>query len=156
MEFGYKTNCTEVELNEYEMQAIHFLVESKTKCRINFIGYGYNQLWNDTEERAQYRVRLSTPRGKMTYLFWDSFFNTRGLRNTEGLISPKIEYQPSAYDVLACLEMYDPRNYTNFTEEFGMEDNEITRCTYRLCKKQYKDLERIFTPEQMDLLREIR
>lgn len=80
--------------------------------------------------------------------FWDSAYNTG--RNIK----------PTEYDILACLEKYDVGTIDDFVSEFGYEvhkwsDVRRIENTYNAVVKEYQDLCRIFTPEQMEKLSEI-
>ena len=64
------------------------------------------------------------------------------------------------YHILACLEKYDVGSIDDFMDEFGYEINstrDFTNLlnTYNAVVKQYNDLCRIFTEEQMEMLRKI-
>lgn len=68
----------------------------------------------------------------------------------------KADAVPSEYDVLACLEKYDPGTFEDFCSEFGYdEDSKTAERIYIAVIKEYKDLTRIFTEEQMEELSEI-
>ena len=68
----------------------------------------------------------------------------------------KAEAVPSEYDVLACLEKYDVGTFEDFCSEFGYdEDSRTAERIYIAVIKEYKDLTRIFTAEQMEELSEI-
>ena len=84
----------------------------------------------------------------MKFAFWDSIVNT---------YNKKV---PSAYSILACLEKYDVGTIDDFVHEFGYEvrkwsDVKRIENIYNAVVKEYNDLCRIFTSEQMKLLREI-
>lgn len=169
---------------DYEKQAEDFMNECSAKMDIMFVGCMPNCMWDDKESRNRYSVTITTPKGKMNLDFWDSLNNTwkfkmahdkdRCARNMygryyEGLsITEKArvrdrmrgmeqEGRPTYYDILACLESYDPGTFKDFCSEFGYSDDSIKAFKiYTACQEQYADLCRIFTPEQMDKLREIR
>lgn len=134
--------------NEYEMLGIQFLKDCNAKMEIKFSGYFKNKLWNDTAERAKYNVTITTPLGKIYLPFWDSICNTRKLKSGASV-------SPTAYDVLAVVEKYNPGTYKDFCEEFMFENSTHTREVYRLVKRQYEKLTRVFTDEEMDMLRGI-
>ncbi len=67
---------------------------------------------------------------------------------------------PSEYAILACLTKYDPGTMHDFFYEFGYEIEGVDDMfcfmnTYNAVVKEYRDLCRIFTEEQMTILREI-
>lgn len=134
------------------------------------------------KKRNWYDVTITTPRGKMTFTFWDSIHNTEISTMTfEEYAKKKLKYNrvedmsygekvkakndlarlkadavPNEYDVLACLEKYDPGTFEDFCSELGYnEDSRTAERIYIAVIKEYKDLIRIFTEEQMEELREI-
>lgn len=63
---------------------------------------------------------------------------------------------PSNYDVLACLTKYDPGTFENFCSEFGYDtDSRKAFKTYKAVRREWKNIERLFTPEQIEQLAEI-
>ena len=135
-------------MNKYDEQALNFLEKSNARMEIEFVGRMKNDAWNDKESRNKYKVTIATPKGTMVFPFWDSLMNTQ---NGE---------HPRAYSILACLEKYDVGTIDDFVSEFGYEvhkwsDVKRIEGIYNAVVKEYKNLCRLFTPEQMDMLREI-
>ena len=169
-------------MNEYLEQAKNFLNNANAKCEIVYGGISRNENWKEKEKRNWYDVTITTPRGKMTFTFWDSIHNTKISTMTfEEYAKKKLKYNrvedmsyrekvkaknylarlkadtvPNEYDVLACLEKYDPGTFEDFCSEFGYdEDSKTAERIYIAVIKQYKDLTKIFTEEQMEELSEI-
>ena len=169
---------------DYKQKAQDFLDKCNAKMRIVFANKEINHLWDETEPRNKYHFYITTPIGKMDGYFWDSLRNTEltsttydqfaeaTRRRSFDAVLPKDfptipqfikmqqEARPSAYDILACLEKYDVGTIDDFVSEFGYEvrkwsDVRRIEDTYHAVVKQYHDLCRIFTPEQMEMLREI-
>ena len=68
----------------------------------------------------------------------------------------KEEARPTAYSILACLTKYDPGTLEDFCSDFGYDpDRKSTDKLYIDVMREYKNLERLFTEEQMEELREI-
>ena len=135
-------------MREYRKQATDFLASCNATMNIQFVGTEINPHWNETEERNKYRFTITTPQGKMEGDFWDSIYNK--MNGTK----------PNEYDILACLEKYEVGSIDDFMHEFGYEVNstrDFTNLlnTYNAVVKEYNDLRRIFTDEQMEMLREI-
>lgn len=142
-------------MSEYEMHAREFLNKCPAELEIYYAGTSVNHLWNEKQSRDMYSFILKTQRGSMNGIFWDSIHNTRERLTKRG--KPKI---PSAYSILACLEKYDVGSMDDFMHEFGyviknVKDMTNFITTYNSVVKEYNDLCRIFTPEQMEMLREI-
>ena len=167
-------------MNEYLERAKNFLNKANAKCEIVYGGISRNENWKEKEKRNWYDVTITTPRGKMTFTFWDSIHNTEiSTMTSEEYAKKKLKYNrvknmsysekvkaklarlkaeavPNEYDVLACLEKYDVGTFEDFCSEFGYdEDSKTAERIYIAVTKEYKDLTRIFTEEQMEELREI-
>lgn len=169
-------------MNEYLKRAKDFLSEANAKCEIVYGGISRNENWKEKEKRNWYDVTITTPRGKMTFTFWDSIHNTeistmtfeeyakkklkynrvedmsygKKVEAKNDLVRLKAKAVPNEYDVLACLEKYDPGTFEDFCSEFGYdEDSKTAERIYIAVIKEYKDLTKIFTEEQMEELSEI-
>lgn len=169
-------------MNEYLEQAKNFLNKANSKCEIVYGGISRNENWKEKEKRNWYDVTITTPRGKMTFTFWDSIHNTEistmtfeeyakkklkynrvedmsygeKVKAKNDLARLKAEAVPNEYDVLACLEKYDVGTFEDFCSEFGYdEDSRTAERIYIAVIKEYKDLTRIFTEGQMEELSEI-
>jgi hypothetical protein len=63
---------------------------------------------------------------------------------------------PTAYDVLTGLTKYDLGSFENFCGDYGYDiDSRKAYKTYKAVLKEWKNVERLFTPEQIELLQEI-
>lgn len=128
-----------------------------------------------------YQFKLTTPKGSMTDTFWDSINNTAIQQETiqsyaeklyktpfadltasqktrahKKLRKMKTEARPNAYDILAAVEKSDPGTFDDFCSEFGYNtDSRAAVRTYFAVQKEYADLARIFTAEQLEMLAEI-
>lgn len=172
-------------MTDYRQKALDFLEACNAKMEINFIGVETNQNWNDNQRRNKYHFTITTPKGKMQGDFWDSVTNTEitlmtpddfsikmyrahldalmnhekvRVRNT--LKAIKETAKPTEYEILSCLEKYEVGTMDDFFHEFGFEvkNADDIFCflnTYNAVVKEYRDLCRIFTEEQMEMLREI-
>lgn len=135
-------------MNEYTKQANDFLREANAKMTISYIDTTINEAWGDKEYRNVYKAIIKTPKGQMTVKFWDSIHNTNYGK------------EPTKYDILACLQKYDVGSIDDFVAEFGYEVNswdDVRRIEkiYKGCKKEYSNICRIFTDEQIEKLCEI-
>lgn len=168
-------------MNEYTKQATEFLKKANATIKIEFVGLAVNKDWKEKNKRNLYEITLSTPGGSMVFDFWDSIRNTeikqmnieayaekRYKRRFDSLsYSEKVQAQkelkekkaaaqPNAYDVLACMTKYDPGTFENFCSEFGYnEDSRTAERIYFAVQKEYSELARIFTPEQLEEIQEI-
>lgn len=142
-------------MSEYENQAREFLNKCTAELEVHYAGTSINHLWNEKQPRDMYSFILKTTRGSMNGVFWDSIKNTQ-----ERLAKRKKPAHPGAYSILACLEKYEVGSMDDFMHEFGYQIKSVKDMTnfintYNAVVKEYQDLCRIFTPEQMEMLREI-
>ena len=148
-------------MNEYLQQAQDFLAKTNATMQIDFVGFASNTNWKESTPRAMYQFKLTTPKGSMTDTFWDSINNTAIQQETiqsyaEKLRKMKTEARPNAYDILAAVEKSDPGTFDDFCSEFGYNtDSRAAVRTYFAVQKEYADLARIFTAEQLEMLAEI-
>lgn len=168
-------------MNEYIKQATDFLQKTHAKMKIDFVGLAVNKEWKEKEKRCLYEITLTSPRGSMVFDFWDSIRDTEIKTMTLGeyvkkwyrrtvsdltysekrqaekeLASKKEAAVPSVYDVLACLTKYDPGTFEDFCSEYGYEeDSRTAERIYFAVQKEYAQLARLFTPDEMDELAEI-
>ena len=135
-------------MNEYVKQAQDFLKSCNATMQITYTGIATNKGWDDKKLRNTYSVTITTPKGSMKIKFWDSIYNTEHA------------IKPTEYDILACLEKYDVGTIDDFVSEFGFEvhkwaDVKRIENTYNAVVKEYQDLCRYFTPEQIEAMQEI-
>lgn len=152
-------------MDEYIKQATNFLQKTYSKMKIEYVGLAVNKEWKEKEKRCLYEITLTSPRGSMTFDFWDSIRNTRirtmpfdayNVQANKELAAKKKAAVPSVYDVLACLQKCDPGTFENFCSDYGYdEDSRTAMRVYLAVQNEYTQLTRLFTPEQMEELAEI-
>jgi len=128
--------------SEYDLQAEKFLKETKTSFKAK--DYKFDLYFpNDKDAREIYKITLRNSKGSYTFTFGQSIANCG--------------QEPTAYDVLAGLTSYDIGTFEDFCGEFGYDiDSRTAEKTYKAVYKEYKNLCRIFTLEELRLLAEIR
>lgn len=157
-------------MNDYIKQATDFLEATGTEFSIVF-QYTGPYFQGDKEFRDVYRFTLKNTRGEYSGTFGDSIANTKKrtapppniFESSEAQLRAAIankKHVPSAYDVLSCLEKYQPDTFANWASDYGYNDQPLSEypavmAIYTACVDQYKGLARIFTPEQMEVLQEI-
>lgn len=152
-------------MNEYIKQATDFLQKTHTKMKIEYVGLAVNKEWKEKEKRCLYEITLTSPRGSMSFDFWDSIRNTEiktmpfdayNMQANKKLAAKKKAAVPSVYDVLACLQKCDPGTFEDFCLDYGYdEDSRTAERIYFAVQKEYTQLTRLFTPDEMDELAEI-
>lgn len=144
-------------MTDYNKQARDFLKDCNATLDIIYLGRNINENWEEKQKRDNYIVNIVTPRGNMLVRFWDSLNNTIENINRKAGVPRK---KPSAYDILSCLTTYDVGDIEDFISEFGYEikkRGDLTRIQniYNAVKKEYEDVCRCFTEEQIEKLQEI-
>lgn len=134
-------------MNEYDIQAREFLKKHNAKMVISHVmekGYVYGRPTSEWKRSTMtngwlYRVRIDRNGKTWSFQFSDSLHNY--LNNK----------RPRPYDVLACIEKYEPYydDVWDFAKEFGYTicDRESYRETERIfnaVKKEYRNVERMF------------
>lgn len=168
-------------MNEYVKQAAEFLHKAHAEMKIEYVGLALNKEWKEKEKRCLYEITLTSPRGSMVFDFWDSIRNTEiktmtleayaekwyrmafssltqaeKMQANKELAAKKKTAVPSVYDVLACLTKYDPGMFEDFCSDYGYnEDSRTAERIYFAVQKEYTQLTKLFTPEQMEELAEI-
>lgn len=145
-------------MNEYVKQAKDFLESCNATMEIMYLGTEVNKDWDDERERDTYMINIRTPKGNMQVKFWDSINNT--IKNSNFRRINRSRIKPTAYDILSHLQKYDVGDIEDFICEFGYEikkRGDLTKIQniYNAVVKEYNDVCRCFTEEQIQEMREI-
>ena len=169
------------EVSTYEQQANDFLTKTGTTLKVDFLRNDF-YFHKDTEKRDIYKCTLI--RGERTYSFEfgqsvmesqyyqdntikERSYTMNGKPRTGNYILSSIppnqrDYSlvkgkvPNDYDILACIEKNNPGTFEEFCSEFGYdEDSRSAEKTFIAVRDQFLNIERLFTHEEMDELREI-
>lgn len=145
-------------MNEYTRIAEKFLKDCDAKMTIIYLGMEINKNWNEKCKRDVYLVNIVTPLGDMQVKFWDSVYDTE--KNTQRKLCGQSLKKPTAYDILSCLTTYDVGDIEDFIFDYGYEikkKGDFTRIQYiyNAVKKEYEDVCRCFTENQIEQLCEI-
>lgn len=94
---------------------------------------------DDKQKRHVFKIRLSKGGKQYTFEFGQSIAEG----NTE----------PTLYEVLACLTKHDPETFEDFCSEFGYDnDSRTAEKTYKAVCKEFNNIQRLFTEEELELL----
>lgn len=64
--------------------------------------------------------------------------------------------KPTDYDILACVEKYDPETFEFFCGNYGYDqDSRKAEKIYKAVKQQFLDIQLLFNDEELEILREI-
>lgn len=108
----------ETTMTHYEKQVQDFLRETGTEVKIKFVEYA-PYFPGEKESRDIYRVTLRRcPPGSARKRSYTTRFGA-SITDTE------LGQEPTAYDVLACLEKSDPGTFEEFCSEYGYSDDSI-------------------------------
>lgn len=131
-------------MTKYERIAKDFCKKHGVTVAFRLLGNEINANWKETHERPHYKVTIKRAGRQMTVEFWDSIF------------AKETGTTPTEYDIFACLEKYDVWAFLDFCRDYCLDDDSImARNLWKACKREYNALCRVFTPEQLDELREI-
>lgn len=125
-------------MSEYIKQAKDFLAKHGATCEIKFDYYG--RVWGDY--RNVYEVTIERNGNSYTFSFKDSVYNSN------------MGNEPTAYDVLACLEKYGYDSYGDFCSELGYGGGEESLETYQAVQEEYENVVMLFG-DCMEELQEI-
>ena len=125
-------------MTDYIKEAKDFLKRNNTKMTISFKDCVYGA-FDDKAYHNIYRVRIDRNHKTYSFNFTDSAHNTEQNK------------RPNCYDVLACLQKYEPyaTDVWDFAKEYGYEINDresYKKCekTFKAVKKEYENVMRLF------------
>ena len=126
---------------DYQKQAIDFLKETGTTFTSTFKTHDF-YFPEDKDTRDIYNITLKNSRHRYRFTFGQSINNTG--------------QHPTAYDVLASLTKYEVFSFEDFCGDYGYDvDSRKAYKTYKAVMKEWKNIELLFTPEQIEQLQEI-
>lgn len=169
-----------MKLSEYERQAIDFLAKTNTDIDIQYLKTG-KHFEDDKVERDIYKVTFTRGNRSFSLQFGQSLANSkkwrdrlngnifllngRGENNRFRVVSD--EYlndfcdvipgeEPTAYDILACIQKYDVGTFKDFCGEFGYdEDSRKAEKIYKAVLQEFNNVQKIWSDEEIEELQEI-
>lgn len=154
---------------DYNKQGEYFLTSTNTKMDISYKGYDYH-FAGDKDKRDIYTITLSRNSRKYTFDFGQSIHHSGrfilGYKKIPGgyqmrEIKPNPNYsQPTAYDILTCLQKYDAGTFDNFISEFGYEFSSVSeykaiKKIYKAVCKEFDNVQKLWSEEEIEQLQEI-
>ena len=126
---------------DYQKQGEEFLSKHGVSMKVTYIDHKpYFQ--EDKESRDVYRVTFSR--------------NGKRFGITFGQSIASAGQEPTAYDVLACIEKRDYADFKDFCESFGYdEDSRKSFKTFKACDRQAKKVMAFFSADELEELCEI-
>lgn len=93
----------------------------------------------DKQQRYVFKIKLIKGGKQYTFEFGQSI--------SEG------SNEPTLYSVLACLTKYDPETFEDFCAIYGYDnDSRKVEKIYKAVLKEWKNLNRLFTSDELELL----
>ena len=149
---------------EYEVQAMQFLIDTKTDIEIKFLRKGFH-FAGDTMRRNIYAVTLKNNKHEYYFQFGDSVHNTEEMDKVWKAYDKK-KFTPKTYDVLACLNVDYSEDFKDFCDNFGYTAfdeenyegnfiNEQSMKVYRAVQDETENLKLLFSEEEQEMLHEI-
>lgn len=131
-------------MTNYEQQATDFLNATSTGLTITYKGHS-SYFQEDKEKGTQrdiYIIVLENELHRYRFLFGQSEIN-----------SDYGKTRPTAYDVLASITKYEVFSFEDFCGDYGYDiDSRGAYKTYKAVLKEWKNIERLFTTDQIELL----
>jgi hypothetical protein len=159
----------------YTKQARDFLEKTETELRVAFVRHGTHFV-DDKETRDVYECLLFRGDRMFKFEFGNSIVASckfrygslvandmqtlskmakRHLAKGE-VMENKSFAVPTAYDVLTCLQKHDVGTFKDFCSEFGYdEDSRKAEKIFRAVVVEYGNVRKIWSEEEIELLREI-
>ena len=171
-------------MDDYEAQAEKFLISTKTKMIVKFLKHGKHFV-DDKETRDIYSITLKKSGREYIFNFGQSivcsgqyiFYGNEGherihleLSKTgkqikrykgqylDGGNSKKNEdfKEPTAYDVLTCLQKYEIGTFEDFCADFGYdEDSRKAEKIYKAVLDEYQNLQRLYSEAELKAMQKI-
>lgn len=130
---------------DYNKQAIDFLNATSTSFEAKFKTHDF-YFADDKEQRDIFRVTLKNKLHTYRFNFGQSISKSTG----DG------QNKPTSYDVLACVTKYEAGSFDDFCSDYGYDnDSRKAHKIYKAVLREWKNIEKLFTPEQIETLQEI-
>lgn len=130
-------------MNTYHKQAQDFLKATNTTIEIKKSAIQKPANWKP--HGIHYQVKLQNAKHTYVFDFWDSYHNMQKNK------------KPNAYDILATLWAYElANNIDDFASEFGYEKPSEAIRVYESVKNEYAELQKLFTPDELQQLQDIK
>jgi len=129
-----------------------FLQKTQSKVTVKKEGCMPSPIFGnrDTRNHNKYRVYIENPKGRISFLFWDSIANTEADKPMD------------KKDALACFGMdvssfENAPSYEEFKAEFGYDEanDSLAQKAFNGCRKQMEKAKKIFTDEELSELKRL-
>lgn len=125
----------------YDQQATDLLKKLGVSFSVKYLDHDF-YFDDDKEKRDIYSVTFRRGNKRFSLKFGQSIANQGA--------------PPTAYDVLACIQKYDPGTFENFCSEFGYDtDSRKAEKIYKAVCKEWQKVSTFFTSNEIEELQEI-
>lgn len=129
------------QITDYQQQAIDFLRSTNTEFSVSYKAHDF-YFDDDKDTRDIYYITLKNDRHRYRFTFGQSIANTGTA--------------PTPYDVLSVLTKYDVGTFENFCSDFGYDtDSRKAEKLYKAVLKEWDNVRKLFTDEELNQLQEI-
>ena len=130
-----------IDEGKYNRAAQRFATETGLKMSVKLHVFG-KHFQDDTQNRYIFKITLKKEGKPFTFKFGQSIANG--------------SEEPTLYDVLTCLIKYEVGTFDDFCGNFGYDyDSRSAKKIYKLVLKEYANMERLFSTEELEILQYI-
>ncbi|HEX6956872.1 MAG TPA: hypothetical protein VF194_02715, partial [Ferrovibrio sp.] len=137
----------ELTMSEYTEAAEKFLADHGLQFRAVYVSSACPRWCEDAKHihGDRYRCTISGKgRGRISFDFWNSYNDSRAGK------------APTAYDLLAAIQKYDPESFETFCSEYGYStDSRKALSAYRAVAREWRKVAAFFTETELKQIREI-
>jgi hypothetical protein len=132
-------------MTDYQLQATDFLQATNTKFTATFKKHDH-YFDDDKDTRDIFTCVLKNAKHRFRFTFGQSVRQSTGDGGN----------LPDAYDILTSLTKYEVGSFEDFCFDMCFDtDSRKAYKTYKAVLREWKNVQLLFTPEQIELLQEI-
>jgi hypothetical protein len=133
-------------MSNYEQAADDFLAQTNTVLTAKFTAYK-KHFADDIQSRDIFRITLKNNRHTFRFNFGQSINDSTGTGKNK----------PTSYDIISCLITTEVDSFDEFCSISGY-DNDSRKAfkIYKDVKREWENIVKLFTPEEIKILQEIK
>lgn len=129
-----------------------FLKKTESKTTVKKEGCMPSPIFGnkDTKNHNKFRVYIENPKGKVSFIFWDSITNTEK--------DSPLDTNEALADFGRCISDYEENpSFEEFKETFGYSetDADLAQKAYNGCRKMVEKAKKIFSDAQIEELKRL-
>lgn len=139
--------------NEFSAENLDdFLKKTETKVTVKKEGCMPSPIFGnrDVKNHNKFRVYVGNPKGKVSFVFWDSIANTEK--------DSPLDEKDAIADLGRCILDYEGNpSFEEFKEAFGYDETEVdlAQKAYNGCRKMVEKAKKIFDGPQIEELKRL-